>query len=445
MIQTRGKVTFPGGVHPQENKHFTEDCPIEQFPTPKTLSILLGQHIGAMCRPLVAKRDKVTAGQVIGDADAFVSAPVHSPVDGTVKDIALASHPVLGRAMAITIETDPESENHKQPCPQKFDKDFDATRWTAGEIREAIRQGGIVGMGGAGFPTRVKLEPNPQMPKEIMIINGCECEPFITCDYRLMLEWSLQIIAGIKLACRAAECYDVRIGIEDNKPEAIKAMTAAIEACSGTEKMQVVPVRTKYPQGGEKQLIKAIWKKDVPVGGIPPGQLLRARGNGGRRPHRALRRNERQDRQGHHGRTDDGLCRCRHVHPAYQDQRRDHPAYQRRNHPGQVRPAPDALHPVRAMPRCLPGTYKPDENRPCGKTRPARRRRTVPHGRLHRVRLLQLYLSGEYRTDRLYQDRKDTRRTCKKENATIAGARHVVPVQKSSVFSIQGLGRRTVS
>ena len=270
MIETKGKVTFPGGVHPQENKHCTENCPIEQFPTPKMLSILLGQHIGAPCKPLVAKRDKVAAGRVIGDADAFVSAPVHSPVDGTVKDVALASHPVLGRAMAITIETDPESENHKQPCPEKFDKDFDATQWTQGEIRDAIRQGGIVGMGGAGFPTRVKLEPNSQMPKEIMIINGCECEPFITCDYRLMLEWSYQILAGIKLACRAAECYDVKIGIEDNKPEAIKAMTAALEAGSGTEKMEVVPVRTKYPQGGEKQLIKAIWKKDVPVGGIPP-------------------------------------------------------------------------------------------------------------------------------------------------------------------------------
>ena len=270
MIETKGKVTFPGGVHPQESKHFTENSPIEAFPTPKVLSVMLGQHIGAPCKPTVAKRDKVEAGQVIGDADAFVSAPVHSPVDGTVKDIALGSHPVLGRAMAITIETDPEFENHKRPCAEKFDKDFDAGRWSEGEIRDAIRQAGVIGMGGAGFPTRVKLEPNPQMPKEIMIINACECEPFITCDYRIMLEWSYQIIAGVKLACRAAECYDVKIGIEDNKPEAIKAMAAALEASSGTEKMEVVPVKTKYPQGGEKQLIKAIWGKDVPVGGIPP-------------------------------------------------------------------------------------------------------------------------------------------------------------------------------
>lgn len=270
MIETKGKVTFPGGVHPQENKHITEDCAIEHFPTPKMLSVLLCQHIGAPCKPTVAKRDKVVAGQVIGKADAFVSAPVHSPVDGTVKDIDLQSHPVLGRAMAITIETDAEFENCKQPSPDKFDKSFNADQWSDVQIREAIQQGGVVGMGGAGFPTRVKLEPNPQTPKEIMIINACECEPYITCDYRLMLEWTYQIIAGIKLACKAAECYDVKIGIEDNKPEAIRIMAAALEASSGTEKMEVVPVKTKYPQGGEKQLIKALWGKDVPVGGIPP-------------------------------------------------------------------------------------------------------------------------------------------------------------------------------
>jgi electron transport complex protein RnfC len=270
MIATKGRVTFPGGVHPQENKHFTEHCAIEQLPTPKALHVLLSQHIGAPCKPTVAKRDTVTAGQVIGKADAFVSAPVHSPVDGVVKDIALQSHPVLGRTMAITIETSAEFASPKTPCPEKFDKDFDCDKWTPAEIREAIGNAGIVGMGGAGFPTRVKLEPNPQMPKEIMIINGCECEPFITCDYRLMLEWTFQVLAGIKLACRAAECYDVKIGIEDNKPEAIRAMSAALESTGGTDKMEIVPLKTKYPQGGEKQLIKAIWEKDVPVGGIPP-------------------------------------------------------------------------------------------------------------------------------------------------------------------------------
>ena len=125
-------------------------------------------------------------------------------------------------------------------------------------------------MGGAGFPTRVKIEPNPRLPKETMIINGCECEPYITCDYRIMLEWTSQIIAGIKLARKACGCSQVFIGIEDNKPQAIEVMNAALEKSSNSDDIRVVPVKTKYPQGGERQLIKAILKKDVPTGGIPP-------------------------------------------------------------------------------------------------------------------------------------------------------------------------------
>ena len=164
-------LTFPGGVHPPGNKSFTQNCQIEQLPAPKTIAVLLAQHIGAPCKPLVAKKDKVTAGQMIGDTDAFVSSPVHSPVNGTVKDIALQSHPVLGRAMAIIIETDPDSDNSKTPPSSQFTCDFDDTPYSSEQICQAIRQAGLVGMGGAGFPTRVKLEPNPQMPKDFMIIN----------------------------------------------------------------------------------------------------------------------------------------------------------------------------------------------------------------------------------------------------------------------------------
>jgi electron transport complex protein RnfC len=125
-------------------------------------------------------------------------------------------------------------------------------------------------MGGAGFPTRVKIEPNPRLPKEILIINGCECEPYITCDYRIMLEWTNQIIAGVKLARKASGCSKVFIGIEDNKPEAIEVMTDALRTQKNSDGINVVPVRTKYPQGGERQLIRAILKKNVPTGGIPP-------------------------------------------------------------------------------------------------------------------------------------------------------------------------------
>ncbi|MHC5083435.1 MAG: electron transport complex subunit RsxC, partial [Planctomycetota bacterium] len=134
----------------------------------------------------------------------------------------------------------------------------------------AAQEAGIVGMGGAGFPTRVKIEPNPAMPKEILIINACECEPFITCDYRVMLEWTWQVIAGIRLAAHAAGVKQIRIGIEDNKPKAIKFMRDALEELGDIGDAAVVPIKTKYPQGGERQLIEAVTGKTVPTGTIPP-------------------------------------------------------------------------------------------------------------------------------------------------------------------------------
>ena len=268
-IETKGKKTFHGGVHPTGGKELTANNPIESGPKPKKLVILLSQHIGAPCKALVAKKDKVTAGQKIGDADAFVSAPVHSPVNGTVKDISLGPHAVLGRAMAVTIETDDEN-SPKKPCADVFDTNFDEKNYSAEQIRESVRQCGLVGMGGAGFPTRVKIEPDPKQPKRVLIINGCECEPFITCDYRIMLEWTNQILAGLRLARKAADCDKVRIGIEDNKPNAIKRMTQAIKDLALDIDIKVVPVKTKYPQGGERQLISALCDKTVPTGGIPP-------------------------------------------------------------------------------------------------------------------------------------------------------------------------------
>ena len=270
MAEIRGTCTFPGGIHPPENKKFSEQCAIEVVPTPKQVSIPLSQHIGAPCQPVVAKRDAVTAGQVIGKTEAFVSAPIHSPVNGTVKDITLMPHPVIGRTMGIVIDTDIENSPPKHPVHQQFDASFDPNQYTIEKICTAINDAGLVGMGGAGFPTRVKIEPNPAMPKETLLINGCECEPFITCDYRVMLEWTWQFLAGIRLAARAAGVKKIRIGIEDNKPEAIKALRDAIGQLGNVGDMQVVPVKTKYPQGGERQLIRAVLKKAVPTGSIPP-------------------------------------------------------------------------------------------------------------------------------------------------------------------------------
>lgn len=263
-------MTFRGGAHPPDKKELTCDSPIAAGPAPNEIAVVLSQHIGAPCEPVVKKGDEVCLGQIVGNSDAFVSAPVHSPVAGNVRDIALRSHAVLGRSMAVVITRAPGDTQHKTPVAPEFSKEFDEQKYTSEQICEAVSKAGIVGMGGAGFPTRVKIEPNPRLPKEVMIINACECEPYITCDYRLMLEWTDQIIAGIKLARRASGCSEVYVAIEDNKPKAIEAMRARLDDAGEHERIRVVEVKTKYPQGGERQLIESVVGKNVPTGGIPP-------------------------------------------------------------------------------------------------------------------------------------------------------------------------------
>jgi electron transport complex protein RnfC len=265
-IETKGRFSFRGGVHPPESKELTSEIPIQPGPAVKEVAIMLCQHIGAPCQPLVRAGNMVQAGQKIGDSDAFVSAPVHSPINGKVKEIALRSHAVLGRSQAIVIEAYEHTPTRRSFF--KLEEDFDEKKYTVEKICDTVREAGIVGMGGAGFPTRVKIEPNPRLPKDTLIINGCECEPYITCDYRIMLEWTNQIIAGTLLAQRASGCSRVFICIEDNKPKAIDAMNEAV--ASFGRGIQVVPIKTKYPQGGERQLINAILKRHVPTGGIPP-------------------------------------------------------------------------------------------------------------------------------------------------------------------------------
>ncbi|MHC4125825.1 MAG: electron transport complex subunit RsxC [Planctomycetota bacterium] len=264
----KGKFSFPGGVHPPQSKDLTKKAPIQPGPIVKQVAVMLSQHIGAPCQPIVRKGDAVQAGQIIADSDAFVSAPVHAPINGKVKEISLQSHPVLGRGPAIVIEALAHNVNKRPPA--NFDTDFDPDSYSAEQICDAVRKAGLVGMGGAGFPTRVKIEPNPRLPKETLLINGCECEPYITCDYRIMLEWTNQIIVGTKLARKASGCSRIFIAVEDNKPKAIRAFTEALENTSNTSRIKVVPVKTKYPQGGERQLIQTILGRAVPTGGIPP-------------------------------------------------------------------------------------------------------------------------------------------------------------------------------
>jgi len=267
-VRTRGRFSFPGGVHPPGKKDLTCESRIQPGPVVKEVAVMLSQHIGAVCRPIIHKGNAVQAGQKIGDCDAFVSAPVHSPINGKVKEIALRSHAVLGRSMAIVIEALPYNPTKRTYF--KLGDNFDLSSYSIEQICEAAGSAGIVGMGGAGFPTRVKIEPNPRLPKKALIINGCECEPYITCDYQIMLEWTSQIIAGIKLARKASGCSIAFIAIEDNKPQAIEVMNAALKISGDGDRIKVVPVKTKYPQGGERQLIKAILRTDVPTGGIPP-------------------------------------------------------------------------------------------------------------------------------------------------------------------------------
>ena len=260
------KFSFKGGVHPPEGKELTENCPIGAGPEPKQVAILMSQHIGAICKPTVKKKDQVKAGDVIGDSEAFVSAKLHSPVDGTVKEISYRSHPVLGRVQAVIIDVDPESPV-KQPADQSLFANIKLDDISEEKIIEAMGECGLVGMGGAGFPTKIKALPNPKMPKEVMIVNACECEPYITCDYRVMLEWTDQFVAGIRMMKKASGCEKCYIGIEDNKPEAISLIQ---EKVKDLDNIEVTVLKTKYPQGGERQLISAVLNKVIPTGQIPP-------------------------------------------------------------------------------------------------------------------------------------------------------------------------------
>ncbi|MBC7190245.1 electron transport complex subunit RsxC, partial [Candidatus Aerophobetes bacterium] len=254
------KKTFRRGVHPPEKKELTEEKKIEKIPLPPQVVVPLSQHTGAPCKSLVQKKDKVKEGQKIGDVDAFISCPVHSPLSGKVVSIEKFPHPTLGEADAIIIEK--EEEN-----PQSWDeKDVDLFSLSPEDIRKIVREAGIAGMGGAAFPTHVKISPPPGKKIDTIILNGCECEPYLTSDYRIMLERPDDCIFGLKAIMRACGAQKGYIGIEDNKKEAIKLLQQNVK---DEKDIEVVTLKTKYPQGGEKMLIKAILGREVPSGGLP--------------------------------------------------------------------------------------------------------------------------------------------------------------------------------
>lgn len=250
---------YYGGVHPSERKEFTEHLALERFPDPEVVVIPLSMHAGAPANPVVQVGDTVKVGQKIGEAAAFISSPVHSSVSGTVIAIEPHGHATRGECMSVVIKSDGKNTLHESV---KSHKDLDSL--TPDEIVDIVREAGIVGMGGAGFPTSVKLKP--AKPVDTILINGCECEPLLTADHRVLLEYADDVIFGLKAVIKTVGAEKGIIVIEDNKQDAIELLEAKTAECSDIE---VVVARTKYPQGAEKMLIKRVMGRQVPRGGLP--------------------------------------------------------------------------------------------------------------------------------------------------------------------------------
>ena len=252
-----------GGVHPPEEKQLTEKLPIETLPLPKRVVIPIHQNLGAPSSVAVGKRDTVKVGQVIAEPGGFVSAPIHASISGKVKSIGPYATSVGGTSICVEIEGDGEDT-------WVDGVDLDATELDPaalnGDIPGQLGLAGLVGMGGAAFPTHVKLRPPKDARIDTLILNGAECEPYLTADHRLMLEHAREIVLGMQILMRALKVERGFVGIEDNKPDAIEAMQAAVKGVSGVE---VVPCKTRYPQGAEKQLIKSILDREVPPGKLP--------------------------------------------------------------------------------------------------------------------------------------------------------------------------------
>ena len=263
-----GPGTFAHGVHPPEKKSLAADVPIEIIPTPEKVMIPLQQHIGGPCTPLVKSGQEVVFGEVIGKGEVFISAPIHAPISGVVKKsetITLAN----GRHLqAIVIKAAGEQIDGQMLWDQMFGGKWPQKTYQTlapEKITEAIHKAGIVGLGGAAFPTHVKITPNDQKPIDILMVNGCECEPYLTTDFRVMVEAPEAVVAGALLANRAVGAKKVYIGIEDNKMEAVASLR---HAASGAG-VHIAVLKTKYPQGSEKHLIKAALNREVPLGGLP--------------------------------------------------------------------------------------------------------------------------------------------------------------------------------
>jgi len=255
----RSWVLTRGGVHPDPRKE-TATMMVFPGPSPEQVVIPLLQHVGAVCEPVVEVHDHVLVGQKIGDSEEYISAPVHSSVSGEVTGIVMYPHPGGRDVLSIQILSDGRNQLSPDVKPPG-----DPASMTPEEIRRVVREGGMVGLGGGGFPTHVKLSPSAGKPIETVIINGAECEPYITGDHRLMVERGAQIINGAQIIKRAVGAERIVVAVERNKPDAIQRMR---EAGTG-EGVEVVVLPSRYPMGAEKLLIYNITGHEVPARGLP--------------------------------------------------------------------------------------------------------------------------------------------------------------------------------
>ena len=255
-----GSGTFRGGIHPYDGKGLSRDRAIQDICPGKELTYLVSQHIGAPAKPIVKKGDRVLVGQMIAEAGGFVSAPVYASVSGVVKGIEKRLTATGGYCDAIIVENDEVYES------VAFEETKDITQLSKDEIRGKIQKAGIVGMGDAGFPTHVKLSPKEPEKIDTIIINAAECEPYITADYRCMMEIPEQLISGLNIMLSLFPKAKGVIGIEDNKPEAIAKLT---EMCKNESRIEVAALKTKYPQGAERSLIFAVTGRAINSSMLP--------------------------------------------------------------------------------------------------------------------------------------------------------------------------------
>ncbi|MFZ5352960.1 MAG: electron transport complex subunit RsxC [Bacillota bacterium] len=253
-------LTFKGGTHPPHSKKATEKLPVVRSVAPKVVVIPMQQHIGAPCEPIVKVGDEVKLGQKIGEAKGFVSSPIHSSVSGKVIAVEPRLH-TGGTAVCVVIESDMQNSLY-----EGVEAKGSLESLSSDDIKNIIKEAGIVGMGGAAFPTHVKLAPPPGKNVDTIILNGAECEPYLTADHRLMLEQADKVVFGLQALMKAMNVKKGYIGIENNKPDAIEIV---YNAAKGKDGIEVVALHTKYPQGAEKQLIYACTKREVPSGGLP--------------------------------------------------------------------------------------------------------------------------------------------------------------------------------